>query len=366
MDIKQYTYNYLKKYRNFKDYWNYEDGCILSGCINLYRATGDAVYRDFVLHYLNPLISDDGVILNFDTGKHSTDSFNSGKSLFFAYDCTGNEKYRLAAVWLLGRLENYPRTAEGNYIHKSVYPDQIWLDGLYMVQPFRAMCINRLGCGDFHDIEKQFRNVRKLMFSPEKRLYYHAYDSARIQPWADKDTGTSPSFWLRSSGWYVMALADTYEESAEHNEPLSEYLSSLLSEALDGLFRYEDETTGLFCQVTDRMHESGNYAETSGSLMIAYAVMKGIRLGIPGLEKYRGKGERIFESILRDKFIMTDEGTVLSDICSSAGLGPGEKRNGSAEYYYSEKIVSDDPKGTGAFMMAYSEILRGSGRENSL
>ena len=358
MSVTEYIDNFLANYRHYKEYWNYEDGCVLMGCQQLYRATGDKKYLDFILNYLNPLIKEDGTITNYEFGKHNIDGFNAGKVLFLAYDETGDEKYRKAIDFLMKSLSEQPRTKSGNFFHKAIYPDQVWLDGLYMAQPFYMEYETKFNKKEnYNDILNQFRNVRKYMFSDEKQLYFHGYDEARVQPWADKQTGLSKNFWLRSMGWYLMALIDVIDNMSEEiYEQYREYCS-IFREAIDGILQYRDKESGLFFQVIDRADVEGNYTETSGSAMIAYAVMKASRLEVISKEKYAKIGIDIFDSLVREKLVRTDGGYSLKDICWVAGLGPGEQRDGSVEYYLSEKIVSDDSKGVGPFMTAYAQRL---------
>ncbi|MBR3025552.1 MAG: glycoside hydrolase family 88 protein [Oscillospiraceae bacterium] len=357
MTIAEYTDRYINNYKNYKDYWNYEDGCILTGCIKLFEATKNRKYCDFVLNYLSSVLSEDGIILNYDHRKHSTDSFNSGRSLLFAWHMTGFNKYRNAIMFLLDKIKEYPRTCDGSFIHKSIYPGQVWLDGLYMLQPFYASCIKEFGDGNFDDIAKQFRNVRKTMYSAAKKLYCHGYDSDRIQPWADSESGCSEGFWLRAIGWYLMALVDTADAIGDTGNDCYRLLTELFCEAASGITGYSDSHSGLFYQVVDHPEDSRNYTETSGSLMISYALMKSVHLGFPVDSAYKDISRNIFSSVLKEKLIDGRSGLTLTDICCSAGLGPGIQRNGSPEYYFSELVVSDDPKGVGAFMMAHAEIL---------
>ena len=111
----------------------------------------------------------------------------------------------------------------------------------------------------------------------------------------------------------------------------------------------------MFSQVVDHPEAIGNYAETSGTAMIAYALMKGCTVGALPAEPYASVGRSVMESLLRDKLVGDAH---LVDICAVAGLGPGNKRDGSVAYYLSEPIVSDDAKGVGPFMMAYSQYIR--------
>ena len=354
-NVQSYISRYLQEYKDYKADWNYEDGCVLLGAIRLYEATGEDDYKAFVLRYLERRVQPDGSIPSFNIDKFSIDSINPGKALFFALKETGDERYQKAIVFHMERLNLHPRCKCGNFWHKEVYPWQIWLDGLYMAQPF-YMAWER----DFDkyahlsDITRQFQNVRTYLYSPDKGLYYHGYDESRQQPWCDSDTGCSKSFWLRSMGWYLMALVDCIELSSEQLYEHYRALIDLLREAVRGLLRYQDPKTGLFFQVIDHPEIDRNYLETSGSAMVAYAILKGVRLGVLD-EKYRAAGVHIFESLIRNKLRETDGVLHLCDICRVAGLGPGEKRNGSIDYYLSEDICADDSKGVGPFMMACAE-----------
>ena len=359
--ITDYFQRYLAAYQPYKTYWNYEDGCVLKGCLDLYEATGKCRYVDFVLSYLNKFVSPQGEIVNYELEQYNIDSINSGKALFLAYDLTRDERYRKAADFLTARLQKHPRCACGNFWHKEIYPEQIWLDGLYMAQPFRAEYDRRFGgMREAGDVTEQFQNVRKYLFDDQKRLYYHACDLAKKQPWANKDTGKSPNFWLRSMGWYLMALADCIDQMERAGDGHRLILRDLFQEAVDGLLKYQDAGTGLFYQVIDRADVEGNYLETSGSAMVLYALMKGVRLNVLSRDAYLANARKAFESLTELKLTQDADGVWrLHDICKVAGLGPGEKRDGSVAYYLSEPRVADDSKGVGPYMMACAEYARG-------
>ena len=358
--VNAFIESFLEGYQPYKRYWNYEDGCVLKGCADLYRAAGDERCRAYVLDYLARFVEPDGTIPNYQMDGYSIDSINCGKVLFFALDETGDERYRRAADFHARRLEGHPRCACGNFWHKEIYPDQIWLDGLYMAQPFRAEYDARFGGGrDAADIAGQFKNVRKYLYVPEKGLYVHACDMARKQPWADPETGKSPNFWLRSMGWYLMALIDCLELMDRQLYEHWRALRDLFVEAIDGIARWRDPETGLYFQVIDRADVEGNYIETSGSAMVLYAMLKGVRLGLLDGEKYLRDARRAFETLTALKLRRGADGLWhLNDICKVAGLGPGEKRDGSVAYYLSEPRVADDAKGVGPWMMALAEYRR--------
>lgn len=349
---------YLDNYQNYRDFWNYEDGCVLIGCIQLYKATKDNYYKDFVLQYMESFINPDGSIRTFEKDKYNIDSINPGKVLFFLYEETKDEKYRLAIDTVHDQLKTHPRTKCGNFWHKNIYPNQIWLDGLYMAQPFYMAYETKYNNKEgYNDIVNQFENVKMYLYNKNKALYYHAFDEARIQKWADKETGQSPNFWLRSMGWFLMALVDTIEEMSIEIFEHYKSLSAIYKEAIQGILNYQDKESKLFYQVIDKADIEGNYLETSGTTMIAYSIMKACRLGILQKEKYQPIGEEIFMKLTQQKLVETDKSLQLSGICSVAGLGPGEERDGSIAYYLSEKVVCDDPKGVGAYMMAYAQWL---------
>lgn len=358
VDTKKYFDEFLAVYTNYKDHWNYEDGCVLMACKQMHEATGEEKYLDFILAYLKEIVMEDGVISNYDNSKYNIDSINSGKILFYVYEQTKEEKYRKAISYLMEQLEHHPRCACGNFWHKEIYPNQIWLDGLYMAQPFYTEYETKYNKKEnYMDIISQFRNVRKYLYNDDKKMYYHAFDEAKIQPWANKETGCSANFWLRSMGWYLMALIDVIDNMSEEIYEYHNELKELFREAVNGILPYMDQETGMFYQVIDRSDVEGNYLETSGSSMIAYAVMKGCRLGVLLSEKYEETGKKIFEGIQREELKEENGKISLHGICHVAGLGPGEKRDGSVEYYLSEKVVADDAKGTGPFIMAYAQYL---------
>ena len=355
MDIALWFKEYLAKYTPYKTYWNYEDGCVLKAAADLYKATRDEVFRKFVLDYVSTYVTEDGSIPNYEMRQYNSDSINAGKALFFALEQTGEERYRKAIEFHMQRLREHPRCACGSFWHKQLYSNQVWLDGLYMVEPFyMAYEMKFGGMEKTADVVQQFKNVRQHLWNADKGLNYHAWDESKRMFWADKETGLSANFWLRSTGWYLMALADTIGECREELYEHYRALVDIFRESLRGVLQYQ-AADGLFYQVIDHPEAVGNYTETSGSAMIAYALLKGVRLGILDPEKYLPIGKRVFEVLVQTK--LTDEG--LNDICWVAGLGPEKSpnRDGSVAYYLSEPKKTNDAKGVGPFIMAYSEYL---------
>ena len=338
--------------------WNYIDGCMTTSLLEMYKTTGERKYLDFVISFVDYYVSEDGSILGYDPRKYSTDDVSESRILFDLYKYTGNEKYRKAIELAHSQIITHPRTKEGNFWHKAIYHDQVWLDGLYMMQVFYTRYQSQYGGKDYGDIIKQFENVRQIMFDEEKRLYYHGYDSSRTLFWADKITGLSSNFWLRSIGWFLVALADVWDYM-DGDESGREKIAAIFKEAIDGILIYQDKDSKLFWQVPNYPDREGNYLETSGSAMVSYALLKGSRLGILP-SSYSEIGLDVFNGIVREKMSEENGDLNLKGICLVAGLGPenNTRRDGSYKYYISEPVVENDAKGVGPFIMAYTEVKK--------
>ena len=311
--------------------WNYIDGCMITALMAIADITGDERYFNFAENFISSFVAEDGTIRTFDPEKYTLDDVNEGRVLFELYEKTGKEKYRLAADKIRDMLLHQPRTHEYSYWHKLIYPNQVWLDGLYMAQPFMALYEKHFGDKDYTDVVRQIETVRTRMFDEDKRLYYHGYDASKMAFWADKKTGLSRSFWLRAIGWFSVALADIVEILPEGEGRDS--VVSIFQEAMEGVAMYQDHDTGLYWQVVDQPGREGNYLETSGSSMLAYAMLKGARLGVLANE-YAAKGQKTFNGIV-DKYLSFTDGELnLDGICLVAGLGPenNRRRDGSFEY----------------------------------
>lgn len=349
----------IERFRSGKENrWNYIDGTFMTSLLYLYDETENEKYLNFVKSYVNHFVQEDGTINGYEPTHYSTDDLSSSRILFDMLKLDPNEKIKGAIEYSYNQILNHPRISTGNFWHKQIYHDQVWLDGLYMMQPFYARYVNYKDLPELKDdIINQFLNVRKLMFDEDKKLYYHCYDESKTLFWANKETGLSPHFWLRAIGWYLVGLADVYEllEDNKKAEPLKE----LLKEAIDGLLQYQDQETKMFYQIVDLGSREPNYLETSGSLLTSFAILKGVRLGMLPHE-YQQIGRDIFDGVVKNRLTVVDGNLNLGGICLVAGLGPESRpeRDGTFEYYMSEPIVENDAKGTGPLIMAYSEVKK--------
>lgn len=195
-----------------KEQWNYERGVLLYGIEKVWRKTGDDKYLEFIINRTDGFVAENGSIPTFKQEDYNLDNIRSGVNLLFLYKKTGLEKYKIAADVLADQLKSQPRTREGGYWHKLVYPYQMWLDGLFMASPFRseyAKIFNQPE--EFEDIALQHIWMENHARNPKTGLLYHGWDESKQQAWANPVTGTSASFWGRSIGWYAMSLVDSLD-----------------------------------------------------------------------------------------------------------------------------------------------------------
>ena len=345
-----------------KPSWNYMDGCMIKAIIELYHITKNEKYLQFADDFIDYFVNDDGSIQSYDPKEYNLDNVNAGKTLFDLYQLTGKEKYRKAIDTVYSQLQGQPRTSTGNFWHKMIYPNQIWLDGLYMAQPFYMQYeVTYNDCKNCADSFNQFENVYNLMRDTRNGLYYHAYDDSRQMFWCDKVTGLSSNFWLRALGWYAMALIDTMEIMPESLSKEKARLNAIYKELIDSMLPYQDEETGMWYQVVNRGGIKPNYLETSGSAIFAYAIMKSVRLGFLD-ESYFQYGEKAFSGICRT-YLSEENGELqLGGICLVAGLGNKEMREGTFDYYMREPIVKNEAKGVAPLILAYIEIMFHNGK----
>lgn len=337
--------------------WSYDMGVVLKGFEGIWMNTGDVYYFNAIQRKMDFFVKDDGSIKNYELEEYNIDHVNNGKLVLLLYRVLGKEKYKKAADLLRSQLKTHPRTNEGGFWHKKIYTNQMWLDGLYMGGPFYAeyaMLFNDEAA--FDDIGNQFVWMEKHARDPKTGLLYHAWDESKEQKWANKQTGTSPHFWARAMGWYSDALVDALDYfPARH--PKRQALIDILNRLVNALERFQDKETGLWYDV---MNYNGpgkekNYFEASASCQFTYAIAKGVRKGyLPAAKLAIAK--KAYAGIV-NRFIKIENGqTNLHGTVKVSGLGGNPYRDGSFEYYMSEPVIVNDPKGVGAFLLASTEM----------
>ena len=332
--------------------WDYCNGLELQAFLKVWEKTGDEKYFQYAKSYADTIIEENGQIKGYKLEEYNLDRINSGKFLFTLYEKTKDEKYKKAIELLRSQINTQPRTSEGGFWHKKIYPHQMWLDGIYMASPFLAEYAYRFNePALFDEVAFQILLIAKHCYDPATGLYYHGWDESRQQKWADPVKGTSPNFWSRSMGWYAMAMVDVLDFLPE-NHPKRPEIIKVLTDLCYSLDKYRDPKTGMWFQVTDKINEKGNYVESSGSAMFIYTWVKGAQKGyLP--KEFLKKGKKAYKQFVKTFIVENSDGTIsLKNACAVAGLG-GEKnyRDGSYEYYISEPIRDNDPKAVAPFIM---------------
>ncbi|WP_297273655.1 glycoside hydrolase family 88 protein [uncultured Bacteroides sp.] len=338
--------------------WDYCHGLELQAMLDVYDRYGDEKFYKYALAYADTMVNADGSIKKYKLEEYSLDRVNSGKFIFRIYEQTKDVKYKKALDLMRSQFDGHPRNADGGFWHKKVYPNQVWLDGIYMGAPFYAEYAFRNNQVEVYpDVVNQFLMAARHTYDPKNGLYRHACDVSRKERWADPVTGQSQHCWGRALGWYAMAFVDALEFIPEH-EAGRDSMLVILNNVATQIKRLQDAKTGLWYQVLDKSGEPGNYLESSCSAMFVYSLFKGVRKGYID-KSYLQVAIKGYEGILKH-FIEVDENGLVSitQACAVAGLGGKNYRMGDYTYYINETIRANDAKAVGPFIMASLEYER--------
>ena len=354
-EMKQFPEPWTVDY-NPKPVWNYTQGLVAQTMIQVWKADNNKAYYTYAKEYADKFIDSKGNISGYKIEEYNIDCVNSGKFLFDLFEKTKDERYRKAIILLRNQLKTQPRTSEGGFWHKQRYPNQMWLDGLYMGAPFYAqyaVAFNEPAI--FDDVVNQFVIIHKHTFNPKIGLNYHGWDESKTQKWANPETGCSPNFWGRAMGWYVVALVDVLDFIPREHAGRARILE-ILNQVVVGVKKYQDPKTGLWYQVLDQGQREGNYLEATASSMFTYALLKASRKGYISTD-YKAIAVKAYNGILKNLIQNNGDGTInLTKCCSVAGLGGNPYRDGSYGYYVHEPVRANDAKGVGPFIMASLEF----------
>jgi unsaturated rhamnogalacturonyl hydrolase len=336
--------------------WNYEQGLMLEAFYQMWMHTKDERYRAYIKKNLDHYIRENGAINTYRLTEFNIDNITPGKASLRAYSLFNENKYKWAAETLRTQLAVHPRTSEGGFWHKKIYPHQMWLDGLYMAEPFYTLYASMFNdSAAFNDIAAQFLIVARHTYDKRTGLYFHGWDESRSMGWADPTTGCSPNLWGRSLGWFAVAMVDVLDDfPASH--PKRKELLDLFRQLMTDIQKQKDPNTSVWFQVVDKRTVPGNYPEASASAMFTYALAKGINKGyLPA--RFAASAKESWSGILKQFVAVNNDGTIdLRDVVKVSGLGGNPYRDGSVEYYLSEPKRTNDFKGYGPFLMAAIEI----------
>jgi unsaturated rhamnogalacturonyl hydrolase len=336
--------------------WNYEMGVVLTGFEKLAQTTGNKKYTDYTKNIIDHFITADGVIRTYQLEEYNSDNIPTGRQLLHLYQSSKEEKYKTAAASLYQQVAWQPRNKVGGYWHKLKYPTQMWLDGLYMMEPFIAEYAVVLNdTKKFDDIVNQFVWMEKYSRDVKTGLLYHGWDESKLQKWANKKTGLSPEFWSRAMGWYMMALVDVLDHLPANYKRRGE-LIAILNRLSTALIKFQDAKEGVWWQVTDKAHQALNYLESSSSAMFLYALSKAVNKKYVSIN-FKPAITKAYNGIVKN-FVRVDEaGSVhYLQAVAGAGLGGIPYRDGTYEYYVNEPRRDDDLKAIGPFIQACIEF----------
>lgn len=362
--------------------WDYPNGLFAESVLKVYNKYGGSTYYNYALNHAKAtVITTTGKISGYSFTAYTLDNINPGQFLMQIYATENASQYKIALDTLRKQLTKHPRTsATGGFWHKASYPNQMWLDGLYMGTRFYANYEKTFNNGaSYDDIVNQFALIHSKTYDSTYQLNYHAWSATATEAnsfWANQSApflGCSKEFWGRGVGWYFAALVDVLEVLPA-NYARRQELVDILNQVAAGIKRWQDPTSGCWYQLlrydgTLTSNGTANYLEASASCMFTYAMLKAVRLGLIAKADYLPTATKAYQGLITN-FVTADAGGVLSLnlICKSAGLGPSSSptRDGTINYYLNGSDagvkVSNDLKGVGPFILASVEyeILQGT------
>lgn len=341
--------------------WSYSAAFCVRAVTQVGVGKGEAgkKYIDYGRGYMDAFIDANGKIGRaYDAKGYRLDDIAPGQLMLMLYGETKDVRYKAAALELAEQLKSQPRVigGEGGFWHKEIYPNQMWLDGIFMDCPFMA----RLGAmtdtpSYFDEVARQIEVMAEHAQDGKTGLLYHGWDASKKEKWANPETGLSKNFWGRGIGWYLAGIVESLDYlPAAH--PEREKLIAILRKAAAGLAAVQDPDDGLWYQVLDQPGRAGNYHEASASSMFVYVLARGAMKGY--LDARFGEVARKgYEGILRELITVDERGLVsLKDTCQVAGLGGKPYRDGTYDYYIHEPRAVNDPKGMAPFILASLQL----------
>ena len=229
--------------------WTYDMGVVLKGIEGQWLNTGDGKYFQYIQKQMDFFINEDGSIKTYKAAEYNLDNINNGRVLLMLYKVTLKDKYLKAANTLREQLRNQPRTIEGGFWHKKIYPNQMWLDGLYMAEPFYAeYALMSHDDSAFNDIANQFVWTENHCRNKLTGLYFHGWDESKKEKWSNQITGCSSESWARAMGWYATALVDVLDWFPQQH-PRRKELIAIINRLVNTIQKYQDNKSALWLDV---------------------------------------------------------------------------------------------------------------------
>ncbi|KAF8880525.1 glycoside hydrolase family 105 protein [Infundibulicybe gibba] len=344
---------------------SYEHGEFQWGLRLLFEKTGNQTYFNYIQKGVDNIVFSNGTVHgSYTVSSFVLDPLRTGPTFLYLYTQTQQAKYRIAADIFRGQLNSHPRTAQGQFWHKLIYPNQGWLDGIYMGEIFYAQYTSMFqptNTTAWADITSQFKlmfqNTLQNATAPNNTgLMYHGYDFSHTAPWASADRGHSPEVWDRALGWYAMALVDILDIIPTSN-PGHAVILNILQTLAPKIKAAADPTSGVWWLVITQPGRAKNYFESSGSAMFVYSLLKAVRLGyVSDADGSIVKAaKRAYEYMVANWVVSNPDGTMgwLNTVVVGS-----LNTSGDYNYYVSQPTDLNDLKGLAAFLLASLEYER--------
>ena len=347
--------------RNGVRKWNYTTGLELKSFMDAADRYDLPEVVAYVKEWADTMATEKGKVFGYKKSNYNVDHICPARIYFDLHDMYGDQdkRYRRVTRMIREQIDSQPRTRSGEFWHKQIYPNQVWLDGFYMALPFYAEYTRRYAPKEqrdslFADIVHQFVAGAENTYDPATGLFRHAWDESKSMFWCDPQTGLSAHAWGRATGWYAIALVEVLDYLPE-DHPGYKTLIGQLNYFVEVLPKWADPKTGMWYQVLDCPERKGNYQEATCSIMFTYAFLKGLRKGYID-DSHADYIKGLYQKFI-DRFIKENpDGTIsMTDCCAVGGLGGKQMRKGDFDYYLSEPIIDNDCKGVGPFIWASLE-----------
>ncbi|MBP1967665.1 unsaturated rhamnogalacturonyl hydrolase [Paenibacillus aceris] len=255
--------------------WHYHQGVFLQAMEKVWLLNSNSAYFDYIKAYVDLMVGPNGEL---EVQDH-LDDLMSGQLLLLLDAETDDAHYRKLSSRLMNMLKSWRTTSDGGFWHKDVYPNQMWLDGIYMEGPFAVKYAIQYGEPEWFDlIVEQALLIEKHMKDEATGLLFHAWDESGVAKWAHPETKRSPDFWGRSVGWYAMALAEILELLPD-THPQRAKLIVILRDLLAAVRQFQEDREGLWYQVLDKGDRPDNWLELSCSTLFVFAMAKAVKHG---------------------------------------------------------------------------------------
>ena len=186
--------------------WQYDYALLAEAIGKLEKYTGNPVYGKYMKEFFDYYVDSIGNIRYYKLEEYNLDKIRPAVPLFSLYEKTGDSCYIRALHQEIKQLETHPRTKEGGYWHKKIYPHQMWLDGIFMASPFMAGYAKMFKEPRwFDEAVRQITLIYDRTVDVQTGLLYHAWDESKTQRWANPENGQSrqflePGYWLVYDG----------------------------------------------------------------------------------------------------------------------------------------------------------------------